>query len=145
MGETILVLGGSRSGKSRLAARHDDNVVAGSNGARLYGEARISPQGAIGQHVVEQHAVHTPEQQVAVGMHVVVVRNRANAMGPLRLEQRRVRNRAREGRDRMSFEIRQAAEPIAIPAPSFSMARRTYPPPGQRITAVSVAIAAGAG
>ena len=88
--------------------------MAGANRAWLDGEAGHSPKGAIGQHVVQQDAVDTPEQQVAVRMHVVVVGHRPDAVGLLRVEQRLVCNRAREGRDGAPLQVGQATEPRAI-------------------------------
>ena len=88
------------------ADKHAD-VVTHGDCLRLHGDAghRLSPP--LGQDVVEQHRVEPADQQVAVRMHVVVVRHRLEAVLALGAQQDFVRDRAAERADAAAREIGQ--------------------------------------
>jgi hypothetical protein len=76
--------------------RRDDDVVADRHRLGLRVQARVTPHRALGEHVVEQHAVHAAEQQIAVGVHVVVVGDGSDAVLALGREEQVVGDGAAE-------------------------------------------------
>ena len=61
--------------------------MSDGDGLRLDGDAGHLAAPALGDHVVEQHRVHAPEQQIAVRMHVIVVRHGLDVVAPAGAEQ----------------------------------------------------------
>ena len=66
---------------------------------RLDREAGHRAVAPLGEHVVEQHRVHAADHQVAVRMHVVVVRHDVQAVLALGAQQDLVRDGAAERAD----------------------------------------------
>ena len=99
-----------RSRIVRVPAVEDTDVVADGHRIRLRDETALPPHGLLREHVVEQHGIHTPERQIAVRMHVIVVRHRHHAALGLRGEEDFVRDRAAQRGDAPAAEIGERPE-----------------------------------
>ena len=78
--EPAVAHGGPKRGihvvaQRRLLLGHQDDVVARRHGLGVRREPRLPAHDAVRQHVVEQHGIDPAEQQIAVGVDVVVVRH----------------------------------------------------------------------
>ena len=82
---------------------------------RLDGEAGHRAVTPLGQHVVQQHGVDAPEHQIAVRMHVIVVRDRAQAVVALGAQQDVVRDRAAERGDAFPTQVGERPQASGIP------------------------------
>ncbi len=97
---------------SRSAAFLGDktaDVVADGDRLWLGGESGHESMTACSQDVVQQHGVDTPENQIAVRMDVVVVRDRLQAQIALGLQQDLVRDRAAQRGHAPAAEIGERA------------------------------------
>ncbi len=84
---------------------------------RLVQQPGVARHAALGQHGVEEHGVHSPDRQVGIGMHVVLVDHRHDAvLLPGALEDVRGQRRAerRHPAAAQCFQRRQAGG-VALP------------------------------
>ena len=128
--------------------------MADGDRLRLNGEALHRALPPLRQHVVEQHGVHAPDHQIAVRMHVVVVRHGAHpeiALGP---QQDFVGDRAAERRDPLAAKIGEGSESRGVAVADaqhlaeFVVGQRDRHrrPPGRRVfdpAQADVGVAAG--
>ena len=68
----------------------------------------------LGEDVVEQDGVDASDQQVAVRVHVIVVRHRAEAVLALRAQQDFVRDRSAERADGLAPQIREGSNSSGV-------------------------------
>ena len=88
-----------------VLGRQDPDVVADRHRLRLNREPAYRAMAPLGEHVVQQHGVHAPDHQVAVRVHVIVVRHDAYAMLALGVQQDFVRDGVAERADDSPAEI----------------------------------------
>ena len=88
--------------------------MADGHAVRLDDEAGHDLTAALGQHVVEQDGIEPPEQQIAVRVHVVVVRNGGQAVVAFGAQQDLVGDRPAEGADATAGEIGKSAIPTCV-------------------------------
>ena len=100
--------------KRRVLRRRNDDVVAVGDGLGLREQAGVAAQRAVGQHVVEEHGVDSADRRIRIWMHVVVVRDRHDAVFTFGGEQKLVGDRAAQRGDAAAAEIGERAEAIAI-------------------------------
>ncbi len=91
--------------KRGVGWREHANIVAGRHAVRLDDEAGKDLSPAFRQDVVEQDGVEAAEHQVAVRMHVVVVRDGRQAMLAFGAQQDLVRDRAAQGTDPAASQV----------------------------------------
>ncbi len=84
------------------------------DGIRLNRESFQDAIAPLGEHVVEQHRVEAADHQVAVRMHVVVVRHRVDTVIAFGTQQDVIRDRAAQRADVLVAQIRQRPEPRRI-------------------------------
>src|SRR3954465_14550286 len=63
----------------RITRRKHSDVVADREALRLDRESRDRTPTALGQDIVEQYRIETADDEIAVRIHVVIIRNRLNA------------------------------------------------------------------
>ena len=107
----------ARIAQRRLARRERADVVADGDGVRLDREPRQRPQPPFGEDVVEQDGIDAPEHQIAVRVHVVVVRDRLDAVVALGPQQNLVRDRAAQRGDLAAAQIGERAEARHVRGP----------------------------
>ena len=56
-----------------VGGRKDPDVIARAHVRRLIDQPGIAANPAPGEHIIQQHRVHAPDGEIAVGMHVVLV------------------------------------------------------------------------
>ena len=84
--------------------------MADGDGVRLNRETGQRPQPSFREHVIQQHGIDAPEHQIAVRMHIVVVRNRLDTVVPLGPQQNLVRDCSAQRADLASAQIGERAE-----------------------------------
>ncbi len=100
-----------------LVRRERADVVADGDGVRLNRETWQRPQPSFREDVIQQNGINSPEHQIAVGVHVVVVRNRLDTVVPLGPQKNLVRDRSAERADLASPQIRERAEARHVGCP----------------------------
>jgi hypothetical protein len=91
--------------QGRVRAVEHADVVPHGHGLGMRDEAALAPHRLVREHVVEQHGIEASQRQVAVRMHVIVVRHRHNAAGGLGVEENLVRDRAAERADASAAQV----------------------------------------
>ncbi len=98
----------------RLVGGQHANIAADGDGIVVRVQTRRAPHGSLRKHMVEQHGIDTSDRQVRIGMHVIVVRDRHDSGGSLRLEEQVVGDRAAQGPNTASAKIGERPDAIAI-------------------------------
>ena len=105
-----------RVSERRVSCGQRADVMPDRHRFRLDGEPGRRTATTFRQDIVEKDGIETPEQQIAVRMDVVVVRNRMNPMLALGAQQDFVRDGAAEGPDIPAPQVGQRPEtrPIGV-------------------------------
>ena len=88
--------------------------MAHSDALRLNRKSLERATAALGENIVEQHGVQTANHQIAVRMHIVIIRDRLNAEFALGAEKDLIGDRTSEGADPPAAKIGEGAETRSV-------------------------------
>ena len=100
--------------QGRVWRREHADVVPDRDRLGLNREAVHEATPAFGEDVVEQHRIDAAEHEVTVRMHVVLVRERPEAVIAFGAQEDVVRNRAAERRHAVAAQVLESPEPCRV-------------------------------
>ena len=93
-----------------IAGRQHADIMAHRDALRLDRKSRERATAALGENIVEQHGVQTTDHEIAVWMHIVIVRDRLKTKLAFGAEEDFISDRATEGADPPAPKVGEGAE-----------------------------------